>query len=221
MPRPKGYSELWVDGSCQGNPGGHSGAGVILKTAKEDIFQAGFYLGRMTSNEAEYAALVAGLRLLEKHGVKKVKIYTDSELMHHQVLGMVRTKTPSLLTYQETIRELLNELEEWTLNHVPRSQNSGADVLATRAALTKKDSEREYDSQKAAEKQLDNLDDLLDQSVDIGTPWGSLGAWPKERPGGVLLQYDRKQKGWYVTDAHFTKLIWLGALPIPQQWDGS
>jgi len=215
--RAKAYAELWVDGSCQGNPGGHSGAGAILKMPNGDIFQSGNYLGRMTSNEAEYSALIHGLRLAEKHGVAKVKIYTDSELMHHQVLGMVRTKTPSLVAYQETIHDQLRQLEWWELNHVLRGQNSGADILATRAALSKKDSEREYDSVKAAEEHLDKLDDILVQTVDVGTPWGSLGAWPTTRPAGVLLEYDRKQKGWYVTDAHKTRLIWLGPLPIPQQ----
>jgi ribonuclease HI len=202
-------AELWVDGSCQGNPGGHSGAGIILKLPDGKIIQKSIYLGRMTSNEAEYAALEKGVKLCLEYNVARVKIKPDSELMHHQVKGLSRTKTPSLLDYQGSILGMLDTLEGWELTHVRRAHNRGADILATRAALSQSDGGREHDPEKDGAAQVAALDDAL-QTPAIGLPWGRLGAWPEKRPYSVLLVYDVAMKGFYVTDSDGVRILWLG-----------
>ena len=40
-----------------------------------------------SNNEAEYEALIVGLKILKKLGAKKISVYGDSELVIKQVKG--------------------------------------------------------------------------------------------------------------------------------------
>ena len=129
----------------------------------------------------------------------------------------------SLIQLQGQIYEVLDKLDDWTIQHVGREKNAGADVLANRAALSQKDRDQVFDPKAADKEQLDSLenyvngspDKLASQEVDIGTPWGSLGAWPENRPPSVMLMYDISQGGFYVVTSEGVKLLWLGSMALP------
>ena len=54
------------------------------------------YLGHKTNNEAEYWALLFGLREARRLGGKSIRIFTDSELVERQVKGLYRVKNLNL-----------------------------------------------------------------------------------------------------------------------------
>ena len=53
--------------------------------------------------EAEYEALVVGLKAAKNLGMKRLKVFGDSELVIKQIEGAYRVKNPSLFAYRATV----------------------------------------------------------------------------------------------------------------------
>ena len=89
---------IYIDGASKGNPG-RAGAGVWITNGEgERMVEMSRYLGHKTNNEAEYWALLLGLRGGEAIGGKSIRIFTDSELIERQVKGIYRVKDLNLKT---------------------------------------------------------------------------------------------------------------------------
>lgn len=77
--------KLFVDGASNSKC---SRAGVVLHTPEG---RSACYALRLeflaTNNEAEYEALIAGLKIVKELGIKTVHIYSDSKLIVCQVKG--------------------------------------------------------------------------------------------------------------------------------------
>lgn len=57
-----------------------------------------------SNNKAEYEALVVvGMKAAKKLGIKRLKVFVDSELVIKQIEGAYRMKNPSLFTYRATV----------------------------------------------------------------------------------------------------------------------
>ena len=92
------------------------------------------YLGIATNNEAEYHALIEGLKAVAPWNPDRLEIYLDSNLVVEQVKGKYRVKKPELQKLHEQAMELLKQFDEkWTIAHVERDRNKGADAMANRA----------------------------------------------------------------------------------------
>ena len=129
---------LYVDGAARGNPG-KAGIGVVLRDKRDKVIEeAGQYIGETTNNVAEYRALLEGLKRSLARGVKRVEIFSDSELMVRQINGKYRVKSPSLLHLYIEAMKLLSSLTHWKIAHIPREQNSRADALANMAIDSQK-----------------------------------------------------------------------------------
>nr|GEV45223.1 reverse transcriptase domain-containing protein [Tanacetum cinerariifolium] len=59
-----------------------------------------------SNNEAEYEALVAGLRIAARMGVKNVQVNVDSKLVPNQVLGTYVAKEDNMIKYLEIVKGL-------------------------------------------------------------------------------------------------------------------
>lgn len=123
----------YIDGAARGNPG-EAGAGVILKDgAGNMVDKIAFYLGRATNNTAEYRALLLALRRARELGAAALQVYSDSELLVHQINGRYRVRVPHLQELcQEAIR-LMRDIGRVNVSHVPRERNTEADEQANRA----------------------------------------------------------------------------------------
>ena len=79
--------DLWTintDGSST-QQGGR--AGIVITSPENDVLKYGIQLKFLiTSNEAEYEALLAGLRIAKALGAEKIVLKSDSQL----VIGQVR-----------------------------------------------------------------------------------------------------------------------------------
>lgn len=124
---------LNTDGGSRGNPGSAaygyvvqdvtSGAGILLE-------KCGNYLGVTTNNQAEYAALIAGLTWIVAHyPTAQVTIRSDSLLIVNQVKGEYKVKNPDLVPKFQEVRGLLARLPSWSIEHIYREHNTLADQL--------------------------------------------------------------------------------------------
>ena len=116
---------MYVDGSS-----GQDGSGALIAPDKQE-WQVGLTLGfPATNNAAEYEALIAGLELARALGVRKLLVYTDSQLVAKQVNGEYQVKEPILAKYHKIVMDLLKCFEYSSLTEIPRAENTVADSLS-------------------------------------------------------------------------------------------
>jgi ribonuclease HI len=123
-----------VDGAARGNPG-PAGIGILLEDAEGNVIkEIGEPLGRTTNNVAEYSALIRALEEARLHGCDAIAVFTDSELMAHQLNGRYAVKAPHLLPLFQRARLLLRQFDSATVTHVRRERNKRADALSNLGA---------------------------------------------------------------------------------------
>lgn len=124
---------IHIDGASRGNPG-DAGFGVYV-TRPDGTEVAGLYgyIGRASNNVAEYQALLHALRYALAQGARRVRVFSDSELVVRQMDGTYRVKHPDMVPLHREARALFGRFEEALLAHVRREQNREADRLANRA----------------------------------------------------------------------------------------
>jgi len=124
---------LYTDGASRGNPG-LAGAGFLLLDEEEVLLDEGkTFLGERTNNEAEYEALIAGLKLARRSGRLEVEVRADSQLMVRQLTGQYRVKNKRLIPLVLEVKKLAAAFSRVTYHHVPRAENARADKLANEA----------------------------------------------------------------------------------------
>ena len=82
---------------------------------------------------AEYQALLHALRYALARGARRVRVFSDSELVVRQMSGQYRVKHPNMLDLHRQARALLGRFERVDITHVRREQNKDADRLANQA----------------------------------------------------------------------------------------
>ena len=108
-----------------------SGAGVVLETPEGRSLCYALRLEfPSTNNEAEYEALIAGLRIAKELNIKALQIFSDSQLIVCQVRKEFQAKGGNLPAYLSKAWELLHDFDRYSINHIPREENMKADSLA-------------------------------------------------------------------------------------------
>ena len=120
---------LWCDGGSRGNPGPGALAYVLQDPAGREVEARGELLGEVTNNVAEYRALLAGLAAAERHGVRRLEVRLDTELVVRQMSGEYRVKHEGLKPLHATARSLAVRFEEIHFVAIPREQNVRADQI--------------------------------------------------------------------------------------------
>jgi ribonuclease HI len=121
------------DGGSRGNPG-PSGYGVVIEDASgRTLAELSEFLGVKTNNFAEYAGMLAALEYALKHGLPRLRVVADSELMVKQMKGQYRVNSPDLRPLWEEAKRRVAALERFEIQHVLRGKNQGADRLANLA----------------------------------------------------------------------------------------
>jgi len=134
---------LYIDGASRGNPG-RAGAGIwITNREREKISEVSRYLGHKTNNEAEYWALLLGLREAKRLGGEALQIFTDSELVARQIKGVYRVKDLKLKALHKTVIENLKTFSSFEIGSIPREENKEADRLANQAIQRRISKEKE------------------------------------------------------------------------------
>lgn len=122
----------YIDGLSEpSNPGTGTYAYLIYDGRRRLAEGAGLAGLDVTSNYAEYTALVMALRRLkELHLTRSVTIRSDSQLLVGQMSGKWKAKGGAYLEKYREARELAREFEGLEFQWVPREQNEEADLLS-------------------------------------------------------------------------------------------
>ncbi|GJZ20164.1 reverse transcriptase domain-containing protein [Tanacetum coccineum] len=125
---------LFTDGSsCVDG----SGAGLILTSPEGTEFTYALrFQFTASNNEAEYEALIAGLRITAQMGVRNVHVSVDSKLVANQVLGAYVAKEENMIKYLEKVKSLVSGFANFSISQVPRSKNKKADALSKIASTS-------------------------------------------------------------------------------------
>jgi ribonuclease HI len=91
------------------------------------------FLGKATNNEAEYEALIEGLKAVSEWKPDRLEVFLDSKLVVEQVNGRWKVKEERLRPLHMKAKELLAGFSEVEIKHVERDRNKGADALANMA----------------------------------------------------------------------------------------
>ena len=85
---------------------------------------------KTSNNEAEYEALLVGLRVVSDLGAKEVEIYSDSLLIVNQVQGSFEAKDPWMMEYLQLVKQTVGHFQKVRVIQVARGQNRHANSLA-------------------------------------------------------------------------------------------
>lgn len=126
---------MYTDGGSRNNPG-PAAIGVYLETWNKKY---GEYIGEKTNNEAEYAALIFGLKKIkqllgkEKSREAEIKCFLDSELATKQLNHKYKIKDAGIKDFFIEIWNLTLDFKTVFFHHVPREKNKVADQLVNKA----------------------------------------------------------------------------------------
>uniref|UniRef100_A0A2N9H4C4 Uncharacterized protein n=1 Tax=Fagus sylvatica TaxID=28930 RepID=A0A2N9H4C4_FAGSY len=121
-----------IDGSSTKDSGG---VGIVLRSPEGDIIKQAIRLQYpTTNNEAEYEALLLGLKTAKILGATELDVHSDSQLVVGQVNGDYEAKEGRMQQYLQLVRHQISQFREVRLCRVPREQNTEADQLAKSAS---------------------------------------------------------------------------------------
>ena len=127
---------IYTDGGSRGNPG-PAASGAVLKeivsgVESETIATASKFLGITTNNQAEYVAIIIGLKKAVTLGADEVELYMDSELACKQLKGEYKVKNPEIAERFLEVKNLLHSFERVKVHHIRRERNTEADALVNK-----------------------------------------------------------------------------------------
>src|SRR3954462_10774412 len=108
-----------------------AGVGVILTFPQGDKMK---YVLRMkfraSNNEAEYKALIHGMKMAKICGATRLVIYGDSNLVVQQTMNECDAHAENMIAYRALYNTLEGEFDGCEVRHVGRESNEEADRLA-------------------------------------------------------------------------------------------
>jgi ribonuclease HI len=125
---------MYTDGGSRGNPG-PAGIGVYIETLGKKY---GECIGNKTNNEAEYGALIFGLKKLKQLLGKKAKqmsieCFLDSELVVKQLNHEYKLSDSRIQGFFIEIWNLMLDFKNVKFTHIRREKNKVADALVNEA----------------------------------------------------------------------------------------
>jgi ribonuclease HI len=109
-----------------------AGAGVVLISPQGDKLK---YVLRMSfpqasNNEAEYEALLHGMKMAKAYGATRLKIFGDSNLVVQQVMNKCDAISDNMTAYKNLYDYLEGTFDGCEVLHVSRASNEEAENLA-------------------------------------------------------------------------------------------
>ncbi|GKE68295.1 reverse transcriptase domain-containing protein [Tanacetum coccineum] len=82
-----------------------------------------------TNNEAEYEALLTGLRIARQMNTSNIEVKVDSKLVASQINGNYEASKDSMIKYLAKAREYASIFKSFSIENILRNMNQKADVL--------------------------------------------------------------------------------------------
>ncbi|XP_071699751.1 uncharacterized protein [Rutidosis leptorrhynchoides] len=108
--------KLYTDGASSSD---RSGAGLMLVNpeGKEFTYALRFEFAT-TNNEAEYEALLAGLRMAKELMILHLRAFVDSQLVVNQIMGTFEARQPTIQLYLTKAKELIESFKSFNIEHI-------------------------------------------------------------------------------------------------------
>nr|GEW04074.1 hypothetical protein [Tanacetum cinerariifolium] len=126
-----------------------------------------------TNNEAEYEALIVGLRIAKQMGVKNLQANVDSYLVANCVSGSYIAKEPGMIQYLEKVKVLSSSFKKFSIKQVPRSENKKANALSKIASTIFSHLTKQALVEELKEKSI-NKAKVLAVVEEVGDTWMTL-----------------------------------------------
>ncbi len=124
---------VYTDGASRNNPGKSASGYEIFDQRHRLLAKHSLYNGIKTNNEAEYIAVIEALRraLKDLGAGSDIDLYSDSQLVVHQLKGDWKVKEKGLELLHAQAKELINRFKSVKLNSVPRENEHISSVDAS------------------------------------------------------------------------------------------
>jgi ribonuclease HI len=140
MPPVKGLWIIYMDGSVAKKSGG---ARIVINAPDgKKLYNSLRLEFRVTNNEAEYEAVIAGLKIAQEMGAEYVELRSDSQVIVGHIQGVFKAKGERMKLYLSQVQDMQASLKQFCIVKIPREQNNEADLLARMGSGTTKDLER-------------------------------------------------------------------------------
>ena len=101
---------------------------VLLDEDRNVIYKTnGKIQSSLSSNVAEYTALITGLAVALQKGMTNLVVYGDSQLVINQMLGLYRAKAKNMKACAVIANSLVDDFEKIEFHWIPRKDNEIAD----------------------------------------------------------------------------------------------
>jgi ribonuclease HI len=108
--------------------------GVVLRDPDGELVEEiSKPIGPAINTVAEYQALIEGLKLARSHGIQRIRVFLDSELVVDQVNGRAKVGKEHIRPLHAKACSLRQEFPDIRISWIPRKWNAEADALATKA----------------------------------------------------------------------------------------
>ena len=120
---------LYTDGGARNNPGPAATGFLIKDEEGEVVKKGGKFLGVATNNEAEYQALIEGLKAAKEFNPRHLDCFLDSSLAVNQLNGVFKIKEARLRELVFEAKSLEQGLASVRYQYIPREENKEADAI--------------------------------------------------------------------------------------------
>ncbi|GFS37177.1 hypothetical protein Acr_00g0050430 [Actinidia rufa] len=114
------------------------GAGLVIQALSGEQMEYAIRMEfKATNNEAEYEALLAGLRIAAELGAQSLDIFSDSQLVVNQVQGEYLAKDARMIAYLGEVKAAsarIKEVKIYQMVQIPWEENKKVDALANLAS---------------------------------------------------------------------------------------
>ena len=111
------------------NSGG-AGAGIVIQSPRYRRIKMSFKFDfQCTNNQAEYEALIIGLKILLQMKASKVHIKGDSNLVIGQIAGDFKIRSWEMCPFHSVAVQLMREFDDIQVSYMLRECNHRADHM--------------------------------------------------------------------------------------------
>ena len=119
----------YADGASHSSRNVSSAAWAIFNPSSELVSFRGVCIGRSTNNIAEYSASIELLSDAITHGICRLVVRLDSQLVILQLTGIYSVRNPAIYRMFLRVRILERQFNFIQYQHVSRSLNTSIDSL--------------------------------------------------------------------------------------------
>ena len=120
----------YADGASRSSRNLSSAAWAIFDPSGELVSFRGVCIGRSTNNIAEYSALIELLSDAITHGIRRLVVRLDSQLVILQLTGIYSVRNPAIYRMFLRVKILERQFDSIQYQHISRNLNTLTDSLA-------------------------------------------------------------------------------------------